>query len=361
MACRSDPWKAAKFGLLRLWCNLIANGSEASVGLKQGEDSEMAQSDTLAIRGLTAIASERMHHGFETLRPTETIATKTFSQFAAHPIVPALGAEISGIDLRTPSLEAQDELREALADRKVLVLRDQDLSPHQYAEFLKIFGVPVKEDMVVDESHPPEVGAIHTRLNEQQQINFWHMDHSFRELPTRVLSLYAKILPPVGGDTLFASLAAAYDALSDELKERIDGLHCHHRVTATQNTKRRYTKEQAEAMENAPPVVHPLVARDPGDGRRYLFVNVPIYCRGIVELPTAEGDELLRDLYRHVQRPEFHFRLTWQPNTVVVWENNHTLHYPVSDYFPHERKLWRGVIEATEADRPGAAGPQVRT
>jgi taurine dioxygenase len=315
----------------------------------------MAQTDALAIQGLTAVSGERTHHGFESLPPIGTVATRTFSHFDLRPIVPALGAEIYGIDLRQPGLEAQAELRAALADRKVLVFRDQDLSPHQYADFLRIFGTPVKEDMVVDANHPPEVGAIHTRPDEQQQINFWHMDHSFRELPTRVLSLYAKLLPPVGGDTLFASLAAAYDALSDALKGRIEGLHCYHRVTTTQNTKRRYTKEEAEAMENAPPVVRPLVPRDPGNGRRYLFVNVPIYCRGIVELPTAEGDELLRELYRHVQRPEFHFRLTWRPDTVVVWENNHTLHYPVSDYFPHERKLWRRVINATEADRPRAA------
>jgi taurine dioxygenase len=280
--------------------------------------------------------------------------TKAFSHIDPRPIVPALGAEVFGVDLRQPGAEAQAELREALADRKVLVFRDQDLSPHQYADFLRIFGTPVKEDMVVDANHPAEVGAIHTRANEQQQINFWHMDHSFRELPTRVLSLYAKILPPVGGDTLFASLEAAYDGLSDALKARIEGLHCHHRMTPTQNTKRRYTPEQAEAMANAPPITHPLVPCNPDNGRRYLFVNVPIYCRGIVELPTAEGDALLAELYRHVQRPEFHFRLTWQPNTVVVWENNHTLHYPVSDYFPHERKLWRGVIRATEADRPRA-------
>jgi taurine dioxygenase len=126
-------------------------------------------------------------------------------------------------------------------------------------------------------------------------------------------------------------------------------------MTPTQNTKRRYTVEQAEAMANAPPTVHPLVPLDRGDGRRYLFVNVPIYCRSIVEMPNAEGDELLQALYRHAQRPEFQFRLTWQPDTVVVWENNHTLHYPVSDYFPYERKLWRGVISATEADRPRAA------
>ena len=315
----------------------------------------MSQTSTLAIRDLAAMPGERPHRGFEVLPPMCISPIRPFSHIEARPIVPAVGAEISGIDLRHPTLEAQEELRDLLAERKVLVFRDQDLTPHQYADFLRIFGTPVKEDMVVDPNHPPEVGAIHTRPNEQQQINFWHMDHSFRELPTRVLSLYAKLLPPVGGDTLFASLAAAYDALSDELKEQIDGLHCYHRVTTTQNTKRRHTKEQAEAMEQAPSVVHPLVPRDPGNGRRYLFVNVPIYCRSIVELQTAEGDALLRKLYRHVQRPEFHFRLVWQPNTVVVWENNHTLHYPVSDYFPHERKLWRGVIDATEADRPGAA------
>lgn len=272
----------------------------------------------------------------------------------ARPIVPALGAEISGIDLRDVTPNEQSEIRELLIDRKVLVFRDQHLTPHQYADFLRIFGTPVKEDMVVDPGHPPEVGAIHTKPDQLQQINFWHMDHSFRHLPTRVLSLYAKLLPPVGGDTLFASLEAAYDGLSDEMKQRIDGLHCHHKVTRTQNTLRRYTVAQAEALEAEPPIVHPLVPRNPENGRRYLFVNVPIYCRNIIEMQTPEGDALLRQLYRHVQRPEYHFRLVWQVDTVVVWENNHTLHYPVSDYYPLERKLWRGVIEATEADRPRA-------
>jgi taurine dioxygenase len=95
----------------------------------------MAQTNTLAMRGLTAMPGERIHHGFETLRPIGTIATRTFSHIDPRPIVPALGAEIAGIDLRQPSLEAQGELREALADRKVLVFRDQDLSPHQYADF----------------------------------------------------------------------------------------------------------------------------------------------------------------------------------------------------------------------------------
>lgn len=264
-----------------------------------------------------------------------------------------VGAEISGIDLRQPSPEAEAEIRAALVDRKIIVFRNQNLSPDQYAEFMRVFGDPVKEDMVVDEGHPPEVGAIHIRPDEKQRINFWHMDHSFRDLPSPILSLYARQLPPVGGDTLFASLEAAYEGLSERMKVRIEGLHGLHKVTTTQNTARRHTPEEVAEMNRRPPVRHPLVGLNPANGRKFLFVNVPIYCRSIAELPGEEGDALLAKLYRHVQRPEFHLRLVWRRDTLVVWENVHCLHYPVADYFPHERKLWRVVIQATE--RPKAA------
>ena len=109
----------------------------------------------------------------------------------------------------------------------------------------------------------------------------------------------------------------------------------------------------AAARERAAPVRHPLVGLNPANGRKFLFVNIPIYCRSIAEMPTAEGDALLAKLYAHVQRPEFHFRLVWRPKTLIVWENVHCLHYPVADYFPNERKLWRVVIETDE--RPAAA------
>ena len=266
-----------------------------------------------------------------------------------------MGAAVSDLDLRQLSCEAQAEIRHALVNRKVLVFPKQNLTADQYVEFMRIFGVPVQEDMAVDEGHPLEVGAIHIRYQERQTINFWHMDHSFRELPTRVLSLYAKLLPPVGGDTLFASLEAAYDGLPRDMKNMIKDFHCYHRVTRTQNTKRRHSREEADAMESLPPVLHPLVGLNPDNGRKYLFVNVPIYCRSIAELPTSAGDALLSKLYLHVQRPEFHLRITWAPDTLIVWENKYTLHYPVFDYFPYERKLWRIVIEATEADRPQQA------
>ena len=84
------------------------------------------------------------------------------------------------------------------------------------------------------------------------------------------------------------------------------------------------------------------------------LVNVPIYCRSIEEMPGADGDALLAELYAHASRPEFHFRLNWKPGTMIVWDNARTLHYPVADYFPYERRLWRVVIKAEE-QRPVAA------
>lgn len=270
-----------------------------------------------------------------------------------HPITPNVGAEISGVDLARVSDDQAAALRAALIDRKALVFRDPGISTAEFATFMQVFGETVKEDLVIEDGNPPEVGAIHIRRGERQRINFWHMDHSFREQPSPILSLYADILPAQGGDTLFTSLEAAYDGLSERMKARIEGLHTLHKVTQTQNTKRRHTKEEIQALDSAPTVRHPLVGLNPANGRKFLFVNIPIYCRSIAEMPTAEGDALLARLYAHVQRPEFHFRLVWKPRTLIVWENVHCLHYPVADYFPHERKLWRVVIKATE--RPKAA------
>ena len=269
------------------------------------------------------------------------------------PITPNVGAEVTDVDLTAVSDAQASALRAGLIDRKALVFRDQNISTKHFARFMSVFGETVKEDLVADDGNPPEVGAIHIRPDEQQRINFWHMDHSFREKPSPVLALHANILPPQGGDTLFTSLEAAYAGLSDRMKSQIEGLHALHKVTQTQNTKRRHTKEEIAALDQASTIRHPLVGLNKANGRKFLFVNIPIYCRSIAEMPTAEGDALLAKLYAHVQRPEFHFRLVWRPKTLVVWENVHCLHYPVADYFPHERKLWRVVIKGTE--RPMAA------
>jgi taurine dioxygenase len=179
---------------------------------------------------------------------------------AIHPITPNVGAEISDVDLARVNNEQATALRAALIDRKALVFRDPRITTAQFATFMQVFGETVNEDLVIEDGNPPEVGAIHIRPNERQRINFWHMDHSFRDQPSPVLSLYADILPPQGGDTLFTSLEAAYEGLSERMKVRIQGLHTLHKVTQTQNTKRRHTKEEIDALDSAPTVRHPLVA-----------------------------------------------------------------------------------------------------
>jgi taurine dioxygenase len=262
------------------------------------------------------------------------------------PINPAIGMWVSGVDLANVGEAEAGALREALIDRKVLVFRDQPITSPQYVRFMNIFGETVQEDLVPHEGHPTELCILHIRPKEKQTINFWHMDYSFRPNPTPHLSLAAQELPDCGGDTLFCNLEAAYEGLDEETKQRISSLESNHKVSPTQNAKARFSPKEYKAMTEGEPVRHPLVCRNPDNGREYLFVNVPIYCRSIVGMENPEGDALLASLYAHAQRPEYHFRLTWELNTVVVWENTHCLHYPVSDYFPHERLMWRLATRA---------------
>ena len=268
------------------------------------------------------------------------------------PVTPNIGTEVSGFDAARPTPLERAVLRATLIERKVLILRNQDISSEAYKDFMQTFGEVVPDDLDPHPGHPPELSILHIRPKERQTINFWHMDYSFRELPTPVLSLLARQLPECGGDTLWTNLEAAYDALPDETKSRIKDLQTNHKVTVTQNSAKRFSPEEFEQMVHGDPIVHPLVCHNPDNGRPYLFVNVPIYCRSIVGMENAEGDALLAELYQHAQRPEFHLRLQWQPNTLVVWENTHCLHYPVADYFPHERLMWRLATKATS--RPAA-------
>ena len=215
------------------------------------------------------------------------------------PITPSVGARVTGVDIANLAPGEAEELRGTLRQQKVLVFEGQPITSAQYVEFVGNFGDVVQDDLVPHAGHPPELAVLHIRPEQRQTINFWHMDYSFREIPAPYLSLYARELPPCGGDTLFTNLEAAYAGLDDATKARIDPLHAHHKVTDTQNAAKRFTPDEFEAMVNGDPIRHPLAPVNPETGRRYLFVNVPIYCREIAELPGAEGDELLASLYAH--------------------------------------------------------------
>ena len=149
-------------------------------------------------------------------------------------------------------------------------------------------------------------------------------------------------LQPSGQSVAMQSMLIGTPVIISE----IDGLWANHKLSVeTQNAKNRWTKEELEKMDADAPIQHPLVCLNPDNNKKYLFVNVPIFCGSIVGMENEEGDKLLSRLYHHAQRPEFSFRLTWSKNTMVVWENIHCLHYPVSDYFPHERKMLRVALK----------------
>ena len=261
-------------------------------------------------------------------------------------ITPSIGAEITRFDCTSVTSEIAIELRKLLILRKALVFRDQAITPSEFLKFMKNFGNPYAEDIKPQDGNPPEIGVIKIQPAERQTINFWHMDYSFQEKPAPILALHAKQVPPCGGDTLFANLEAAYDGLEERIKIQISSLLANHKLSVqTQNAKNRWTKKELEEMDANPPIQHPLVCINPDNEKKFLFINVPIFCGSIVGMEVEKSSDLLSSLYRHVQQPEFNFRLVWSEDTLVVWENTHCLHYPVSDYFPHERKMLRVAIQ----------------
>lgn len=265
------------------------------------------------------------------------------------PLSPALGARIEGIDLSAPLDAGQRQaIEQALLDHQVLFFRDQPLTPAQQARFAAQFG-----DLHVHPIYPnvegqPEVLVLDTALNDVRDNAIWHTDVTFLETPALGAVLAAKQVPPVGGDTLWASSNAAYEALSAPFKALLDGL------TATHDLTRSFPRERFGATPEAlvryeaaqrdnPPRSHPVVRTHPVSGRKGLFVNDGFTTR-INELEPAESDALLRFLFAHATRPEFTLRWRWQANDVAFWDNRITQHYAVDDYRPQRRVMHRATI-----------------
>lgn len=181
--------------------------------------------------------------------------------------------------------------------------------------------------------------------------NQWHNDITWHETPSFGAVLRAVEVPPVGGDTLWAEMAAAYDLLPHDIKERIDPLMAEH-DWVTSFGAGMPPEAVRELRPQFPPVRHPVVRLHPETGRRTLFVN-PIFTQRILDVSDQESNELLRMLYRHVQRPELQVRLTWRPDTVAFWDNRAAQHYAVSDYHPACRVMERISIVGDPPAGPG--------
>lgn len=253
----------------------------------------------------------------------------------------ALGAEVRGIDLsRPPEPALVKELVDLFHQHQVLFFRDQDIDDVAHRDFAAHFGPlqrfaflsPVSEAV-------PEVHAIDIDPSKPKTANsdIWHSDATFLARPPLGSMLRAVVLPDVGGDTLWASMYAAYDALSSRLQRLLDGM------TAVHDSSNSTSHASKAANAKFQPTTHPVVRAHPVTGRKALFVNKTFTTR-LEGLTDRENEVLLPMLTDHVRSPDFQVRFRWEPGSIALWDNRCTQHYAVADY-AQRRRMHRVVID----------------
>jgi taurine dioxygenase len=266
----------------------------------------------------------------------------------------ALGAIVCGVDLsRELPQPLIDHIGALLVEHQVLLFRRQPLTPQAQARFAARFGslhihpiYPVLPEL-------PEIMLLDTHEAFLPDNDNWHTDVTFSDTPPLAGILAAKRLPSVGGDTLWSSCSAAYDALSGPLRRQLEGLTAQHSVAKSFPAERwqndpAFKQRYERAVAKHPPVNHPVVRTHPVSGRKGLFVNGG-FTTHINELSAPESDALLRFLYAHMAQPEFTIRWRWSVDDVAFWDNRITQHYAVADYLPERRTMHRATVNG---DKP---------
>ena len=265
------------------------------------------------------------------------------------PLSPALGAQISGVDLSQElTHEQRDAIEQALLKHQVLFFRNQPLTPRQQARFAASFGDLHIHPIYPNVPEQPEVLILDTAVTDVRDNAIWHTDVTFLPTPALGAVLSAKHLPEYGGDTLWASGIAAYEALSLPLQTLLEGLTATHDFTRSFPLERFGTTPEdiarwEQTRRQYPPISHPVIRTHPVSGRKSLFVNDGFTSR-INELSETESAALLAFLFSHTTRPEFTIRWRWQADDVAFWDNRVTQHYAVDDYRPQRRVMHRATI-----------------
>jgi taurine dioxygenase len=286
-------------------------------------------------------------------RTTPDWVDAPYTRFGVTPVAPTIGAEIDGIDLREPlDDDTFSDINRALLEWKVLFFRDQHLDAAQHEAMGRRWGALEWHPFATPTLPGQDDGASKVvRLAKDDTTvgreNVWHSDVTWRERPSLGSILRAVDVPPVGGDTLWADMGAAYDCLDDDVKARIDDLSAVHDWWDTFG--RGMSAEAREALRpDFPAVVHPVVRTHPETGRRTLYVN-GAFTQHIVGLEPDDSAELLDVLYAQATFPEFQCRFRWHAGDIAFWDNRATQHYATSDYFPQRRLMERITIVG---DRP---------
>ncbi|MEW9518567.1 TauD/TfdA dioxygenase family protein [Streptomyces tubercidicus] len=295
------------------------------------------------------IPADGLYEGPRLLRRTpDGWDERPYERFEVVPQAATIGAEIRGLDLSRPlSGELRAELNRALLEWKVLFFRGQLLSSRAQREFAGNWG-DLETNPLLARGDSKDVVRFDKAADAVPTFeNVWHTDVTFRERPAMGAVLQLREVPPFGGDTMWADMAAAYDNLPPEIRARVNEARAVHDYLP--GFARFYSPAQlAPFQQEFPPVEHPVVRRHPETGRRMLFVNAS-FTTQIVGLGRAESDRLLRLLFQQAQVPEFQVRWRWQPGDLAFWDNRATQHYAVNDYGAHRRVAERVAIAG---DRP---------
>ena len=259
-----------------------------------------------------------------------------------------LGAEITGVDLRRPLSDAQFRaIDAALVANALIIFRDQDMTSDHLMAFGRRFGTLTVHPFAPAERDAPQLIRFRNDATTPPfGTDVWHSDETFRKEPPMATMLVAKEVPAVGGDTMFVSMAAAYEGLSDRMQHFISGLEAVHdfkpfKALFDDSEADRRKLQQFELQY--PPQLHPVVRIHPVSGARVLFVN-PQFTIAIKGMDERESRSLLDTLFQQAMVPEYQFRHHWAPHTLAVWDNRTTQHYAVHDYYPQRRYMERVTI-----------------
>ena len=248
----------------------------------------------------------------------------------------ALGAEITGIDLKDTSDQNIKEINNLLLEHKVIFFRDQKINAEQHIALAEKFG-PLETHAYVKglSKHPEIVRIIKAEDEKNQWGENWHSDVSYNEKPTKAVILKSIKIPPVGGDTCFANMELAWETLDEDIKEKIKDKKAIHSSLGAEFFIEKYKKMEGNEKRNFDEYSneHPIVRTHPETGKKILFVNWT-YTKKIIGLKQEESDEILKKIFEHQARLELTCRFSWTENTVCIWDNRSVIHFAIADFYP---------------------------
>ena len=273
----------------------------------------------------------------------DRLSSLTWTNFDVEQVGATLGAEITGVDLTAELPDAViAELQRALDEYKVIFFRDQPLTSEQHVAFASRFGPLEIHPFIPSNTGVPELVRFEKTAEVAGYENSWHHDVTWREIPSMGAILHGIEIPPIGGDTLFSDMCAAYDGLDEDLKDQISTMTAEHDFMKSFGAS--VAPERLEETRLRYPIVeHPVVITHERTGRKLLYVNRNFVNR-IVGLDADESDQILERLCQQASIPEHQVRFHWKPDSIAFWDNRAVQHYASSDYWPQRRVMERASI-----------------